>query len=147
MAEMKKQTVASADTIVEQLELSYTMSGSTNWKNHLGKAFGNIYHAEFILTIWSMTPILSAWPIERYISSCYDNTIYNSLYGEPNQTLYYTHTMECYIHHQDEQIIASGNHRGHWKSITERWKAKAEKTYTIYFEKQKQTNNQKPSMC
>lgn len=51
MAEMKKQTVASADTIVEQLELSYTMSGSTNWKNHLGKAFGNIYHAEFILTI------------------------------------------------------------------------------------------------
>lgn len=54
MAEMKKQTVASADTIVEQLELSYTMSGSTNWKSP-GKAFGNIYHAEFILTIWSMT--------------------------------------------------------------------------------------------
>lgn len=50
MAEMKKQTIASADTAVEQLKL-YTMGGSTNWKNHLGKAFGNIYHAECILTI------------------------------------------------------------------------------------------------
>jgi len=43
MAEMKKQTIASADTTVEQLEWSYTLSGSTNWKNHLGKAFGNMY--------------------------------------------------------------------------------------------------------
>lgn len=34
-----------------------------------------------------MISILSAWPIERHVSSCDDKTIYNSLYGEPNKTL------------------------------------------------------------